>query len=327
MKLRTIAIALALILLLPALFSCAAQEDSVRVWTLNGTTGFGMAKLMDDAANGTLAQGYTFTVKSDASDVSAALINGDADIAALPTNAAANLYAKTNGEVQILAVNTLGCLYLLTGEGVTVNSMEDLRGKTVYVPAQNPTFIFTYLCKQNGLIPGKDVTIDNTTYAAAANLRDALASGLVDIAVLPEPMVTIAKNAAKATNPLTTALDLTEEWNKVTTPGSLVQGCVVVRKEFLDREPRAVEAFLSSYEASIAYLSSNTDSAATMIERHGVFNKAAIAKVAIPKCNVCYLAGADMKAAMQNYLQILYDLNPASVGGSLPDDDFYYRAK
>ena len=328
MKLRSIALVLALLLLLPTLFSCAEKNEEIRVWTLNGTTGFGMAKLMDDAANGTLAAKYSFTVKSDASEVSAALINGDADIAALPTNAAANLYAKTNGEVQILAVNTLGCLYLLTKEGVTVNSMEDLRGKTVYVPAQNPTFIFTYLCKANGLIPGTDVKIDNKTYAAAANLRDALASGLVDIAVLPEPMVTIAKNAAaQKSNPLTTALDLTAEWNKVTTPGTLVQGCVVVRKEFLDRNPRAVEAFLKSYEASISYLTTNTDSAATMIEAHGVFNKAAIAKAAIPKCNVCYLAGSEMKAAMQTYLKVLYDLNPASVGGSLPDDGFYYGAK
>ena len=287
-----------------------------------------MAKLMDDAANGTLAQSYAFTVKSDASDVQAALINGDADIAALPTNAAANLYAKTNGEIQILAVNTLGCLYLLTGNGTSVSSFADLRGKTVYVPAQNPTFIFTYLCKANGLVPGKDIKIDNTTYAAAANLRDALASGLVDIAVLPEPMVTIAKSAAKQSGKtLATALDLTAEWNKVTTPGSLVQGCVVVRKDYLDKHPKEVEAFLKSYEASIAYLTSNTESAATMIEKHGVFNKAAIAKQAIPKCNVCYLAGADMKAAMQNYLQILYNLNPATVGGSLPDDAFYYGAK
>lgn len=328
MKLRTASLLLALLLLLPMLFACTKKNDEIRVYTLNGTTGFGMAKLMDDNANKTLAQNYSFTVKADVSDVTAALINGDADIAALPTNAAANLYAKTNGEVQILAVNTLGCLYLLTNENASIKSFADLEGKTVYVPAQNPTFIFTYLCKQNGLINGQNITIDSTSYAAAANLRDALASGLVDIAVLPEPMVTIAKSAAKQNaRTLTTALDLTAEWNKVTTPGSLVQGCVVVRTDFLNQNPKAVEAFLKSYEASIAYLTSNTDSAAAMIEKHGIFTKAAIAKQAIPKCNVCYLDGAEMKAAMQNYLKILYNLKPESVGGSLPDDGFYYNAK
>ena len=171
---------------------------TVRIYTLNGTTGFGMAKLMNDAKNNTATQNYSVQVKTDASEVLTALINGDVDIAALPTNAAANVYNKTNGGVKILAVNTLGCLYLLTNQNATVTSFADLKGKTVYVPAQNPTFIFTYLCKQNGLEIGKDVIIDSTSYAQPANLRDAVASGVVDIAVLPEPMVTVAISAAAA---------------------------------------------------------------------------------------------------------------------------------
>lgn len=172
----------------------------VNVYTLNGTTGFGMAKLMKDASAGNTALDYTFTVKTDAADVLAALINGDADIAALPTNAAANLYNKTGGKVAILAVNTLGCLYLMNNTGVAVTSIADLKGKTVYVPAQNPTFIFTYLCRQNGLVVGEDVIIDSTTYSTPALLRDAVAAGEVDYAVLPEPMVTIAQNAAAQAN-------------------------------------------------------------------------------------------------------------------------------
>lgn len=171
---------------------------TAKVFTLNGTTGFGMAKLMNDAAAGNTDVKYEFTVKADASEVTAALINGDADIAALPTNAAANVYNKTQGKVKILAVNTLGCLYLTNNTGVAVTSIADLKGKTVYVPAQNPTFIFTYLCQQNGLVVGKDITIDSTSYAQPALLRDAVAAGVVDYAVLPEPMVTIAQNAASA---------------------------------------------------------------------------------------------------------------------------------
>lgn len=176
----------------------SVEELTVRVYTLNGTTGFGMAKLMDDAKNGNTAQKYAFEVKSDASDVTSALINGSVDIAALPTNAAANVYNKTEGGVRILAVNTLGCLYLLTNQNATVTSFADLKGKTVYVPAQNPTFIFTYLCQQNGLEIGKDIIIDSTSYAQPANLRDAVASGAVDIAVLPEPMVTVAMSTVAA---------------------------------------------------------------------------------------------------------------------------------
>ena len=176
--------------------STEREAADIRVYTLNGTTGFGMAKLMSDAKDGKTYDNYTFTVKTEASEVTAALISGDADIVALPTNAASNVYNKTGGKVTVLAVNTLGCLYLLTNQNASVKSFDDLNGKTVYVPAQNPTFIFKYLCEQNGLVVGKDVILDSTSYAKPADLKDAVAAGVVDIAVLPEPMVTIAINAA-----------------------------------------------------------------------------------------------------------------------------------
>ena len=176
----------------------ATVGRAINVYTLNGPTGFGMAKLMNDAKAGKTVEQYAFTVQTDASDVTAALLNGSADIAALPTNAAANVYNKSEGAVVVLAVNTLGCLYVLTNQNETITSFEDLRGKTVYVPAQNPTFIFTYLCQQNGLEVGKDIFINSTAYKKPADLKDAVAAGVVDIAVLPEPMVTIAINTAAA---------------------------------------------------------------------------------------------------------------------------------
>ncbi len=297
----------------------------INIYTLNGTTGFGMAKLMNDNKNNAK---YKFTVQSDASVVSTALINGDVDIAALPTNAAANVFTRSEGGVRILAVNTLGCLYLLTKDGVNVTSFEDLRGKTVCVPAQNPTFIFTDLCKKNGLVPGEDITVDSTSYAKPDALRDALAIGAVEIAVLPEPMVTLAMSKAKQNNvTLKNAMDLTAEWDKVNTPGSLVQGCIVVRTEFLEKYPTAVKEFLTAYEASINYLSTNTADAAQMIAANGIFANATVAEKAIPKCNVCYLAGEEMKSAMKVYLAVLLSIQPTSIGGSLPDDSFYYIAK
>ena len=336
MKTRLLSIALVAILLF-SMVSCdlfKEKEDpktetpTINVFTLNGTTGFGMAKLMNDAKAGTTAEKYNFSVQTDASNVTAALLNGSADIAALPTNAAANIYNKSEGGVVVLAVNTLGCLYLLTNQNETITSFEDLRGKTVYVPAQNPTFIFTYLCKKNGLEVGKDITINSSTYAQPAALKDAVAGGLVDIAVLPEPMVTIAVNTAKnAENgpTLTTALDLTAEWNKVSAQGSLVQGCVVVRREFLESYPEAVENFLNEYKASIEYLSTDRDSAAQMIVDNGIFTSAPVAKKALPNCNVCFLDGDAMKTAMETYLGILYGIAPASIGGKLPAENFYYK--
>lgn len=326
---RILAIVLATLMLATAFVACKKNEEKddgpITVYTLNGTTGFGMAKLMNDNTDG---KKYDISVKTDAAEVTAALINGDVDIAALPTNAAANVYNKTEGGVKILAVNTLGCLYLLTKDGVTVSTFADLRGKTVYAPAQNPTFIFTDLCKKNGLTPGTDITIDSTSYAQPANLRDAIASGAIEIAVLPEPMVTVAMAKAKQANvTLKNAMDLTAEWDKVNTPGSLVQGCVVVRTEYLENNPEKVKEFLADYKASIEYLNANAADAAKMIESTGIFAQAAVAEKAIPKCNVCYLDGTAMKSAMEVYLTALMNINANSVGGKLPGADFYYNAE
>ena len=303
----------------------AAEPDSglpVNVMVLNGTTGFGMAKLISDSEKGAAALNYSFQVESDASNVIAALVSGSADIAALPTNAAAALYNKTEGKVQLLALNTLGVLYLVANsETESIQSVADLAGKTIYVPAQNPTFIFRYICEQNGL---DDVTIDNS-YAQPADLRTALAAGEVDLAVLPEPMVTIALSA---NDKLVTALDLTAEWDAAApTSGSLVQGCVVVRAEFAEEHPAEVAAFLEEYEQSIAYLSSDTADAAALIESTGIFTKAAVAQKAIPNCNVCFISGADMVEPMSAFLEIMFELAPESVGGKLPGGDFYYTDK
>lgn len=291
----------------------------INVMVLNGTTGFGMANLMDAAANNNAKQAYQFSVETDASNVVAGLVNKSVDIAALPTNAAAAVYNKTQGGVQVLALNTKGVLYLVTDGTVTVESMADLAGKTVYAPAQNPSFIFQHLVEASGV---EGVTIDNT-YAQPADLNTAVASGQVSIAVLPEPMVTVAKSK----NPdLQVALDLTAEWDKVSVAGSLVQGCVVVRKEFSEANPAAVATFLEEYGASIQTMIDDVEGTAAKIESTGIFAKAAVAAKAIPNCNVCFITGAEMKTAMAEFLNIMYKVAPASVGGNLPGEDFYYLA-
>ena len=294
----------------------AEAAAPVNIMVLNGTTGFGMAHLMDAAAKGESAQAYSFTVETDASNIVAALANGSVDIAALPTNAAAAVYNKTQGKVQALALNTLGVLYLVTDGSVTVESMADLEGQTVYAPAQNPSFIFRHIVEANGV---QNVTIDNT-YAQPADLNTAVASGEVAIAVLPEPMVTVAKSK----NPdLVVALDLTAEWDKVSQPGSLVQGCVVVRADFAAQNPAAVNTFLDEYCVSIEKLTTDVEGTAAKIEATGIFTKAAVAAKAIPNCNVCFITGAEMQEALSQFLTIMHGVAPASVGGSIPGDDFY----
>lgn len=317
---------LSLILLLSlclSLCACAAAEETafdaelpVRVMTLNGSTGFGMAGLISAAEAGEAALNYSFCVETDASNVTAALVSGDCDIAALPTNAAATLYNKTGGKVQVLALNTLGVLYLVTDGSVSVESIEDLAGQTVYAPAQNPSYIFACICAAKGL----ELDIDNSSYAQPAELNAAVAAGKVALAVLPEPLLTVAC----AQNPdLVVALDLTEEWDKVYEPGSLVQGCVVVRTDFAVEHPAELAVFLEEYGASVELLSSDPAAAAQKIEEAGIFAKAAVAEKAIPRCNPCFITGEEMQPHLAVYLEILYKHFTQFIGGALPGEDFY----
>ena len=325
--LRFTAFILAIALIALPCISCGTRVDGkleINISVLNGTTGFGAAHLMSDAAEGKTELSYKFTVESDASNITAGLINGTIDIAALPTNAAANLYNKTNGAIKIAAVNTLGVLYLLTGEGVEVTDIADLEGKTVYCPAQNPAFIFEAICRANNLIPGENITID-TGYAQPADLRAALVSGAVEIAVLPEPMVTIAKSANAS---LTTALDLTDEWEKAYGAGTLMQGCIVVRTEWANAHEKELEEFLSDYRASIKFTNDKPQKAATCIVSTGVFaGKEAVAEKAIPSCNIVYVDGDEMSDNLSIFFEKLYSVNPNAVGGKTPDENIYYGKK
>lgn len=299
------------------IFAKVDKDLEINVTVLNGTTGFGAAALISDSANGEAELNYKFTVETDAANIQAGLINGSIDIAALPTNAAAALYNKTNGGVKVAAVNTLGVLYLVTnGEKVTIDSIDDLDGKTVYCPAQNPSFIFDAICRANNL----NVTID-TAYAQPADLRTAVASGQVDIAVLPEPMVTIAK---ANNDKLVTALDLTEEWEKVYGENTLMQGCIVVRTEWADAHPKELEQFLEDYEDSIEFTNEKPAEVAELIVSTGVFaGKAPVAAKAIPNCNIVYIDGDEMATALSVFFEKLYAVNPKAVGGSLPDSGIY----
>ncbi len=299
------------------IFAQVDNELQINVTVLNGTTGFGAAKLINDAKDGNAALNYKFTVEKEAEPVTKGLINGSIDIAALPTNAAATVYNKTEGGVKIAAVNTLGVLYLVTnGEKVTIDSIDDLEGKTVYCPAQNPAFIFDAICRANNI----NVTID-TYYAQPADLRTALVNGDVDIAVIPEPMVTIAK---ANNDKLVTALNLTAEWEKVYGENTLMQGCIVVRTEWAEAHPKELEKFLEEYKASVEFTTANPAEAAELIVSTGVFaGKAPVAAKAIPNCNIVYIDGDEMATALSVFFEKLYAVNPKAVGGTLPDSDIY----
>lgn len=288
---------------------CAAKSAApLRVAALKGPTGAGLAYLSD-------SDGYALEIYDAPDVVSAKFISGEVDVACLPVNLASVLYNKLEGDVVLLNVNTLGVLYILDNSN-SVQSVQDLAGKTIYASGQGstPEHILNYILEQNGLTD--QVTVSYVGEHAA--LAAMVAAGEVEIAMLPEPNVSAvrAKNAE-----VRVALDLTAEWNAVSdTP--LAQGCTVARRAYYEANKQRVNSLLKDYAASVEKVNGD-EGAADKLAALEILPSAALAKSAIPQCNIVCITGEEAKATMRDMLQTLFDANPASVGGALPAEDFY----
>ena len=318
---------LALILITAAsLFAMGAKEDAdysvlnpvkVRVAALKGPTAMGMVKLMEDSGEGSVnGNSYEFTVVGAPTEITPMLVKGEVDIAALPANLAAVIYNNTKGKVKVLAVNTLGVLYICEN-GNSVSSIEDLKGKTIYSSGKGstPEYALDYILEQNGL---SDLPIEWKSEHAecvAALLNDPDA-----VALLPQPFATTAimKNPS-----IRIALDLNNEWDKVSPESALLTGVVVARTEFVEKEGASVERFLEEYGKSTAWVNENVAESSLLIGNLGIVT-AQVAEKALPYCNIVCITGPEMKERLSGYLEVLYNANAKSVGGVLPCEDFYY---
>ncbi len=309
--------------------SAPAERPKVNLAVLSGPTGVGAAKLLADNDAGSSENDYTVTVCADNQQVMAGLTNGEFDIAALATNVASTLYHKSNGSIQLAAINTLGVLYIL-GKGVDgMDSLSDLEGRTIYATGQgaNPEYVLKYLLTQNGLDPENDVDI--VWQAPEEVTATMLQSEGEAICMLPVPAATALE--AKSQGAVKSLFSLSDEWDSLGNGSQLTMGCIVVRTEFAQAHPDVVDDFLEEYEESIEYMSDPTSMAvssdlnpAQLVEHYGLAPSAAIAGKAIPQCNMVCVTGSDMRAAIQGYYEVLYAADPASIGGSIPDDGFYF---
>lgn len=327
---KKLAVFLAALLVATGLTACGQKEEvssepavTAKVAALKGPTSMGMVKMMADQKDAK-EKNYEFTIGSSPDEIAPKFLKGEFDIVALPSNLASILYNKSQGKVQVLAINTLGILYLMENRD-TVKSIEDLKGKTVYSSGKGavPEYAFNYILKANGLNPDTDLRVEyksEHTEALAALLNDK--SGL---AVLPQPFATVASLKNKD---LRTALDLSKEWDKASknAKSTMITGVVVVNKDFAAKYPEKIKKFMADYKASIDYTNTNVDDAAKLIEENNIV-PAAVAKKAIPQCNITYIDGSDMKDKLSGYLQVLFEANPKSIGGKMPADDFYYVQK
>ena len=302
----------------------AAEQTTIKIAALKGPTSMGMAKMIHDQKD-LETKAYDIEVLNAVDEVISKVATGEVDIAAVPSNVSSALYNKTEGKIVTLAINTLGVLYVVEN-GDTVQSVADLKGKTIYSSGKGatPEYALNYILKGNGIDPEKDVTIEYKS--EHAECLAALTNDKNGIAVLPQPFVTVAQTKNDA---LRVALDLTKEWNAVTElrsdikNGTLITGVIVAQKEFVEQNPELVKTFLEEYKKSIEFTNSNVDEAAAFIGEADIVPEP-VAKKAIPECNITYIDGAEMKELLSGYLNVLFEANPKSIGGTLPGEEFYY---
>lgn len=309
----------------------------VRVASLKGPTTIGLVNMMNDTAGipadgGNLSQAgeaeegsgitYAYQMSSAPDEVLPLVIQGTADIALVPSNAAAVLYAKTKGKVQVIDLNTLGVLSVVTGDS-SIQQFEDLADKTIYISGKgsSPEYVMNYLLEQAGIAD----TVTMEWQSEHTEVASVLASDPTAVGVLPQPFTTatLVQNSS-----LSAPIDLTDVWDTYAgdTGSRFVMGATIVRKEFADAHPQAVADFLFRHADSVQKCADDVAGTAALVVQAGIVAKEAIAEKAIPECNVVCITGDEMEDALKGYLQVLYDANETSVGGALPEDDFYYKA-
>lgn len=304
------------IMVLLSAFMLSAGE--VDVAALRGPTSMGLVKLMEESENGFTDNSYSFTLEGAPDAIVPLLVKGDIDAAAIPGNLASVLYNNTKGQIEVIAINTLGVLYIVEN-GDSIQSVDDLRGRTIYSAGKGstPEYALQYILSSNGLEVGKDVFIE--WKSEHAECVAALKADKNGCAMLPQPF---AATAMMQDGNIRIALDLNDLWEEQV--GSvLITGVTVVRKDFASENPETLQAFMEDYASSVEYVQCDVPGAAALIGKYGIVpEKAALA--ALPYCRISFITGEEMKEALSEYLSILYDANPKSVGGALPDNGFYY---
>ncbi|MCL2858013.1 MAG: PhnD/SsuA/transferrin family substrate-binding protein [Oscillospiraceae bacterium] len=299
------------------------ERIGVNVGGLYGPTGIALVGMADQARRGEARHDYNVTFVASPDIIQGRILSGELDIAAMPTNLAAMLYNRTEGEITMVAMSRLSVLHIVqaTGEGVEeINSIEDLRGRTLHTHGQGTTqeHVLNFLLRQAGLDPETDLEIvfQPEHAAVVAHMLD----GRADVGMLPQPFVT---TIAMQNPEFVPVLSINDEWQSATGGVELAMSCIVVRTDFLERNPQAVLDFLQDFAASAQFAMDSLEQAAELVGEFGIIPEP-VALRAIPYTNISSVTGQEMKTAVQAYLMVLYEQNPASVGGTLPDEGFFF---
>lgn len=293
--------------------SSTKTEETVRIGGLKGPTTIGMVKLLADDKEGAK---YAFTMGTMPDEIAPELLKGDLDIIAAPVNLGSVLYNKSGGKIRMLAINTLGVLYIGEKGGLGIKTAADLEGKKIFATGKGatPEYVLTKVLQNAG------VKADIEWKSEPMEVLAAVKKSKQAVALLPQPFFTVAQKQIEG---FKMVLNMTEEWDKIKDAGKLVTAGFFTTEKFIKEHKDTVDAFLDAYKTSVEWVNANPEDAGKLVEEQGIV-KAPIAKLAIPHCNVTYIDGEEMKKAVSGYLGVLAELNNKAVGGKLPEDDFYY---
>jgi len=337
--------AFACVLLFIAAFpfaACSKKDDpykdgAVSIGAMNGPTMIGLAKLDRDMKDGKTENLYSFEKVATPTEITAGLISKKYDAAALSSNTAAFHFNNPDLDVQIAAVNVYNVFYLVVNadkaETNGINSLQDLSGKTIHSSGKDavPEFVLKYLLEKNGLTD----SVGTEFYPEPTAVVQGLLSGIIDVALLPQPAASTAVEQGKAQGKnIEIRLDFAHEWKK--TEGNadmdIITGVLVVRRAFLKNNKDAFDRFLADYKTSVNFMKdgANLDAAAELVVDLGIIAakdrdlSINIAKSALPLCGLTYADGVEMKDKVSAFYKNMFDQNKAFVGGKLPTDGFYY---
>lgn len=295
---------------------CRQQKalEVMDIATLNGPTGMGMTKVIADQN-----KNYRITIYQSPDEITGKIISGELEMACVSSNLAAVLNAKTKQNICLLGVNTLGVLYLVE-KGEPITDLSHLKGKKILASGQGstPEYILNQLLEGAGLKVGKDVEVQY--FSNHTEVINALLAEESTIALLPEPHVTIAMTKAPEVK---RAIDLNAIWEKQEGT-NLPMGVMIARADFVKDHPKEIESFLEDYLESVTFVNAEPEKAAKMMAEVGLFEKAEIAQKAIPNAHIVWEQGQEAQNDLEAFYNILKDKNPKAIGGSLPDESFYY---
>jgi NitT/TauT family transport system substrate-binding protein len=309
------------LILIPILAGCHSKslnEKGISMLTLKGPSAMGMIYLID-SPSGILPEKLNIEILDEPMLVRARILKEKPELAVLPLNMAAILYNKQL-PYQVIAIPVWGTLYLF-GSDSMINNWSSLKGKRVFMMGKGttPDILFRYLLDFNGLQPDKDVILDYS-FPTHIDLANAVSAGQAELAVISEPLVSLARARNPAINQI---MDLNTEWAKAF-PGNpeMPQTALMGRIDFIQDHPEWISKICKAWIRSIDLVNQNPEDAAKKIVFHNILPDETIAIRAIPGCNLKFRYAAEIRSEISQYLNVFYTFNPDAIGGKIPDEQF-----